>query len=190
MKLKKKTRKRIEELIEKGSEFTFIKNSYESAFGRISRQSSELLAWIATVGDFIKDNYGKDSNAYNIFSNYNPDLLIGSSASEYSEQIAFILGALKSCKETEPKSGFFSSLNESNQIVGLLKNPYFYGTLVLFIGASFTLGQIIGGTKFDNEKNLLLEENNILKLDTLGYKKIIREKDSLINALEIQKKTP
>jgi hypothetical protein len=52
-----------------------------------------------------------------------------------------------------------------NKIIALLKNVYFWGVLVIVIGASFALGKDIGVSKFDKEKKDWYDENKSLKED-------------------------
>jgi len=66
--------------------------------------------------------------------------------------------------------GLETTLNEStnkkkdNQIIALICNLYFWGVLVIVIGASFALGKEISSSKFDKEKTDLYNENNDLKI--------------------------
>jgi hypothetical protein len=57
--------------------------------------------------------------------------------------------------------------NESsdNKIIALLKNLYFWGVLVVVIGASFAIGKEFGSAKFDKEKQEWFNENQKLKQD-------------------------
>jgi len=172
---------KLEELIVKGQTFNYGNNSQMNTWGDFSKASVELLAWIANVEDFLKNNYGEDSSPYKLFNTYDKNQLSGDYQSSLERQIAIINAALIACRQIQPKQK--TKQKDDNQILNLLRNPFYWGSLVVLISASFSLGLMFGSAKFDKEKADCYKENTKLSETEKNNKKEIAIKDSLIQDL-------
>ncbi|WP_156126402.1 hypothetical protein [Hymenobacter sp. DG25B] len=89
----------IDDLIATGKDFSFRTNSYHSQYGSAySRASDSLLSWIATVEDFIMNNYGEESSPFKLYQTFERNKLNGFEQDEFDKQITILIGALKACK--------------------------------------------------------------------------------------------
>jgi len=172
---------KLEELIAKGLSFNYGNNSQIYSYGTFSKASVELLAWIANVEDFIRNVYGEESGPYRLFCTYDRSKLSGDYQSSFERQLAIINGALSACRQIQPK--LKTKHRDDNQILNLLKNPFYWGSLVILIGASFSLGFMFGSSKFDKEKNDYYKENIKLSETVVRQKNELAEKDSLVRVL-------
>lgn len=171
----------LRQLIEEGDTYNYRNNSVTHSYGSFSKASDDLLAWISRVEDFIEIYYGMDSSPYKLFHSANRNNLSGGYQTTFEKELTKIKGALKACEKIEPKPK--KKKVENNQILALLKNPFFYVTCAVLVGAAFTFGLSFGSSKFDKEKNdyyiLTKQQEKIIE----EYKNKIVLKDSLINIL-------
>jgi hypothetical protein len=175
---------KLEELLQKGKSYNFKNNSQKTNVGTFSKASDELLGWTAIVEEFIKENYGENSGPYKLYETFNRRYLTGYEEDDFNNQLAKILGALYACKEISPRLRPKSKIKDENQIISLIKNPYFWAAIVVLMGASFTLGFYFGSSKFDKEKSEYYEGNKQLRLEIENKKQILIAKDSLINVYQ------
>ncbi len=69
-----------------------------------------------------------------------------------------------------------------NKIIALLKNSYFWGVLVIVIGATFTIGKEFGMARFDKEKQEWFNENQKVKKENESLKDTVKWlKNDIIN---------
>lgn len=169
---------KIDILIKEGQTFNFKNNSYHGTHGTYTRASNELLSWIATVEDFIRNNYGEESSAFRLYQNFNPRKLNGNYEKDFIIQMNILLGALKTCKNITPKIAH--KQHNDHQIIQLIKNVYFWTTIVVLSGGAFALGRHFGSSKFDKEKSDYYDQIKSLKTDTAYLHRIVELKDSTI----------
>lgn len=93
---------KIDELIKQGQAFNFANNSYRSEYGVYSRPSEDFLAWIATVEDFIIQNFGENSAAFRLFERFDFDVISDYEKGDFDKQHTNIIAALKACYTTNP----------------------------------------------------------------------------------------
>lgn len=172
----------LKTLISEGQKFNFKNNCHIAQYGTYSRATDELLAWISSVEDFLLVYYGEDSSPYKLFITLDRTKLSGNSQSSFEKQLTKVRGALKACEKIKPKP--VKKRFEENQILSLLKNPYFYIVLVVLIGGSFTLGLKIGESKFDKEKIDLYNENKELVIILNKQNQDLMQKDTTIHFLQ------
>jgi hypothetical protein len=94
---------KIEELISQGQQFTFGNNCYRSETGIYSRASPQLLAWIATVEDFVIENFGIESAPYRLYKKFDDRFLNGYEKNSFDWQHNVLIAALTSCARISPK---------------------------------------------------------------------------------------
>lgn len=119
----------IEKLMQEGQSYTFSNNSEKTSYGRYSRASTDFLAWIATVEDFIIKHYSKDSVPYSLFKEADTKYFTGYEDWHFSEPHSKIIGALKAClripiSEFHPDSSLenlTNILNKFHQVVRQLR---------------------------------------------------------------------
>lgn len=164
----------IDDLITEGAKYTFQNNSSQSGF---SKASSELLTWVSRVEDYIRTNYDENSGPYKLIETVRKEKLSGYYQSEFESELAKLKGAINSCK-TVPKNKVIKK--DDHAIIALIKNPFFWPALVVFIGASYKFGYDNGNSKFDKEKIELAKENELFKSNNEKLEKTIKTKDSII----------
>lgn len=175
-------KEKLKELISEGQGYNFNNNSYNTSYGVYSKASDSLLAWISSVEDFILTYYGEDSSPYKLFQSIDRSKLSGNYQSSFEKQLTKIMGALKACEKIEPKPP--KRRVEDNQILNLIKNPYFYMTIVVLVGAAFSVGLKLGSSKFDKEKIDLYNNNKELIIELNRSKQLISQKDSTVELLQ------
>ena len=174
---------KIDELIQKGKTFNFNNNSYNSTNGIFfTKASDELLAWIATVEDFIISNYGEQSSAYKLYQTFNRRQLDGYYQDSFDKQMSILMGSLKACKNISPKT--LQIQKEEHLVIQLIKNAYFWTVIVIAVGSAFGLGQHFGTSKFDKEKSEYYELTRKQEIVIKEYKNSILLKDSTIDILK------
>ncbi len=174
---------KIDELIQKGKTFNFNNNSYNSTNGFFfTKASDELLAWIATVEDFIISNYGEQSSAYKLYQTFNRRQLDGYYQDSFDKQMSILMGSLKACKNISPKT--LQIQKEEHLVIQLIKNAYFWTVIVIAVGTAFGLGQHFGTSKFDKEKSEYYELTRKQEIVIKEYKNSILLKDSTIDILK------
>lgn len=94
---------KINELIKEGNSYTFQNNCYRVSHGTYSRPSVEMQTWIATVEDFLMNNYGRESSPWKVFTRFTIEKLDGNLTDTFEEEKNIILSALKSCLRISPK---------------------------------------------------------------------------------------
>lgn len=151
---------KIDVLIRQGQSHDFGTNSHNKSHGTFSKATADLLGWVATVEDFIRNNYGEESSAFKLFMTFNREKLNGYLKEDFDNEITTLIGALKACKNIPLK---ISEKKDEHLIIQLIKNLYFWSVLVLMTSAAFGLGMNFGSNKFDKEKIELSEENSMLK---------------------------
>lgn len=175
-------KEKLKELISEGQGYNFSNNCYSTPHGVYSKASDNLLAWISSVDDFILTNYGEESSPYKLFQSIDRSQLSGNYQSSFEKQLTKIMGALKACEKIAPKPP--KRRIEDNQILNLIKNPYFYMTIVVLVGASFSVGLKLGSSKFDKEKIDLYDNNKELNIELNKSKQMLSQKDSTIELLQ------
>jgi hypothetical protein len=174
-------KERLNRLIEQGKTFNFRNNCRLSSHGTYSKASDELLAWIANVEDFIKENYGEDSSPFRLYNSFDRTKLSGNYESAFDKQLTTIKGALRSCENIQPKP---SKPNEDdNLIIRLIKNPFYWTSIVILISASYALGLKFGRSNFDKEKNEYYEKTKKQDVQIENLIESINVKDSAIKNL-------
>lgn len=121
-KLKKPTtymEDKIKKLIEEGKNYTFSKCSEYHPLHNdtYSKSSPELLAWAAECEDFIRENYGKDSVPWEMFSGFSRLQLDGNHQDTFDDQIKIIISSLTSCLRIKSKN--HNSLRKEDKKVDL-----------------------------------------------------------------------
>lgn len=96
-------KEKIDELIKQGKSFTFENNSHERGDGRFSRPSDNFLAWIATVEDFIIENYGINSSPYRLYKKFDDRYISGYRKDSFIKHHTKLIASLKSCYSISPK---------------------------------------------------------------------------------------
>jgi hypothetical protein len=122
----------IEKLIHEGQSYTFANNSETSRLGTYSKASTDFLAWIAIVEDFIINHYSKNSAPYSLFKEAETKYFTGYEDWQFAAPHSKIIGALKACfripvPELQPTSslGNLSVLmNRFHQVVRQLRFRY------------------------------------------------------------------
>lgn len=173
-----KIQERINSLLKDGANHTFQNNSERSNIGIYGRASEEFIGWATSVGEFIREHYGKDSEPYKMYQKFSLDNINGWEESNFIKQKSFVSGALNSCKGVVPVKA------QSEPLIGLLKNRLFWIIVIGATGGAFTLGNYFGHTKFDKEKLELYETNTTLNEEKDSLKNVVAEKDSIITELE------
>lgn len=95
-------KEKIDELIQKGQTFTFANNSYRSQYGVYSRASDEFLAWVATVEDFIIQNFGENSSVFRLYKKFDDRFVSGYEKDDFDRHHTKLIAALKACYTTTP----------------------------------------------------------------------------------------
>lgn len=169
---------KIEELIQKGQTFNFANNSYRTSHGTYSKATDDLLAWAATVEDFIRNNFGEESGAFKLYQTFDRQKLTGYEQYDFDRQLPIIIGALKACKTISPKAK--NKQIDDHQIIQLIKNIYFWSVLLVVSGSAFALGLHFGSTKFDKEKSEYYETTKSQEIELNDFKKETKNKDLAI----------
>lgn len=184
----------LEDLIKQGQMFTFSNNSKTNSTGTYGKASDELLGWAANVEDFIRENYGETSGPYQLYSSFDRTRLTGYYESDFSIQITILMGALKACRQIQPKKK--TKLKDDHPVTCLIKNIYFWPSITSVSAVAFMLGIYFGTSKFDKEKSEYYDqtkrqEKELNEIKTIDYakdstikilkNKITRIQDSLIN---------
>ena len=175
---------RLTELIAQGYKFNFANNSVDKGHGVYSNPSPEFLAWISSIQHYLIRNYDDNSGPVILFRTVEQRKFKGFHQDSFDEQLNILRGVLSSCKENPPSK---IKQHDDNEILSLLKNKIFWGTIVVLTGGAFALGLHFGNNKFDNNLIELTETNKQL-LDSINAKdqviKIIRHNsDSALNIL-------
>ncbi|MES1226158.1 MAG: hypothetical protein ABUT20_62360 [Bacteroidota bacterium] len=175
---------RLNDLIEKGKEFSFDNNSKLTGSEHFSKASDEFLAWIAGIEDFLVQNYDEESGPFRLFKTLERDKLTGHYQSSFEEQLGILRGTLLSCKDITP---YKRTLQNDNTIISLLKNPVFWTVIAIVIAGSFPLGLYIGNARFDNNLIELSESKRELqdsvKIKNRQIKSMKHNSDSALNIL-------
>jgi hypothetical protein len=95
-------KERIDELIAHGQTYSFANNSYVSKYGVYSKPSDEFLAWIATVEDFIIQNFGENSSVFRLYNKFDDILISGNEQNDFEKQHTKLIAALKACYTATP----------------------------------------------------------------------------------------
>ena len=173
----------LQNLLNKGLSFSFENNSYRNSNGVYSKATDELLSWITEVDHYISTNYGHDSSPYQLFKSLDQGKLNGWNKSDLEKQLTIIRGALKGCRGITPVR---TKKTDDSLILQLIKNIVFWPTIVVLIGAAFSLGHYFGQSNFDKEKQDLydLSKKQATEFDLIKSRKSIQ--DSTLNTLKIQ----
>jgi hypothetical protein len=169
---------KIDNLIQEGQKFTFRNNSYSVSHGTYTRASDELLGWIATVEDFIRDTYGDESSAYRLYLTFEREKLNGYEQDKFEQQMNILNGALKACKNITPKPS--KKQIDDHQVIQLIKNFYFWTVLFIISGGAFGLGLHFGTSKFDKEKIEFYETTKIQEIEISSLKNNLMIKETEI----------
>ncbi|MFN8360585.1 MAG: hypothetical protein U0264_11780 [Candidatus Kapaibacterium sp.] len=94
---------KIDELVKQGMVFNFHNNCTHNQYGVYSKPSVELLAWIATIEDFIIQNFGENSSSYRLFKKFDDRRINGNEQQDFEKEHTRLIAALKSCYTTTPK---------------------------------------------------------------------------------------
>jgi hypothetical protein len=173
----------LENLIQQGQTFNFRNNSQTNSHGTYGKASDELLGWAANVEDFIRENYGESSGPYKLFLSYDQTRLTGYYESDFNKQMTILMGALKACRQIEPRK---KEIKDDHPITSLLKNLYFWTVVTSVTAVSFMLGLYFGTSKFDKDKSDYYEENRAMKMNLDKASTEIQKKDSLINVYKLE----
>ena len=163
----------VTELIIEGNQYS-SENNKKYAHGEFySDATTEFLAWISKVENYIYTNFDENSGPYKMIQSADKSKFSGYYLTQFDRELLKFKGAIKSCESLKPNK----SKNE-NQILSLIRNPFFWTTLVILISGAYKLGFDNGNSKFDiekqefNEKNKVLRDSiNILKSKTNKIKK-------------------
>lgn len=174
----------LEDLIQQGQTFNFRNNSQTNSYETYGKASDELLGWAAKVEDFLRENYGETSGPYKLYSSFDQTRLTGYYESDFNRQVTILMGALKACRQIEPKKK--NKLKDDHPVTSLFKNLYFWTAVTTVSAVSFMLGIYFGTTKFDKDKSDYYEENKKLKsnLEKSTIENI--KNDSLIKEYKFQ----
>ncbi len=95
-------KEKIDELILKGQSFTFANNSYRGEYGVYSKASVEFLAWVATVEDFIIQNFGENSSAFRLYKKFDDRFVSNYGKDLFDSQHTKLIASLNACYTTTP----------------------------------------------------------------------------------------
>ncbi|NTV66925.1 MAG: hypothetical protein HGB06_04450 [Chlorobaculum sp.] len=172
----------LDKLIQQGKTYNFINNSETDTNGTFGKPTSELLGWIATVDNFIREYYGEKSGPYKMYLKFDQSKLTGYYESDFNSQIEILMGALTACRQLEPIKK--ETLKDDHPLITLIKNIYFRTAIVPIISGAFMLGIYIGALKFGKEKIEYYELTKQQAKELNEIKKISIAKDSTINILK------
>ena len=153
----KKNNPNVSELINEGNTFSNANNRKISHNQYFSDATPEFLSWVSKVENYIYTNFDENSGPYRLLQSVDKSKFSGYYLSEFDRELSKLKGAIKSCETLKPNKS-----NKENQIISLIKNPFFWGTLVVLIDGSYKLGFDNGNSKFDIEKNDLKDKNENL----------------------------
>jgi hypothetical protein len=95
-------KERIDELISQGQNYSFDNNSYRSQYGVFSKPSDEFLAWIATVEDFVIQNFGENSSVFRLYKKFDDRLISGYEQDDFERHHTILISVLKACYTATP----------------------------------------------------------------------------------------
>lgn len=172
----------LDNLIEQGKTYKFINNSEKDNDGTFGKPTAELLGWIATVDNFLKENYGEKSGPYRMYLKFDQSKLTGYYESDFNSQIEILMGALTACRQLEPIKK--QPQKDDHPLIVLIKNMYFWKAIATVASSAFILGIYFGTSKFDKDKIDYYELTKQQAKELNKIKKISFTKDSTINILK------
>jgi len=123
----------LDELIQKGQQFSFQNNRYNSDGVWYSKASDELFAWIARVEDYVLHNYGENSAPFKLYQTLDRRSLNGNYQNSFDKQLSILHGVLKACKEIPIRKNvepivsldlLKNLLDKFHEVVKQLRNRY------------------------------------------------------------------
>lgn len=172
--MNKQKKETVSRLIEEGQTYTFENNRKRSSYdgNYYSEATDDLISWIAKVENFITTNFSKTSGPYKMMESVDKKKFSGYYEGEFRTELTKIKGAIKSCLDLQTNSD-----TKFDAIISLLKNIYFWTTLVIISGGAYKLGYDNGHSKVYEttyELNKKIEqrelENEQLKKDVENWK--------------------